>query len=74
MSFRLIIVGIIFLGIVTVAGFALTQSSVQAASFTVNSTLDAVDANPGDGACALHISIVGAPHVSGLLKKADRIR
>ncbi len=39
------------MAIVTVAGFAMTRSPVQAASFTVNSTIDAVDANPGDGSC-----------------------
>ena len=51
MSFRLIIVGITFLGVVTVTGFAVARSPVQAANFTVNSTVDAVDAFPGDGLC-----------------------
>src|SRR4051794_20414635 len=39
-------------GLVTLAAFALSAAPAAAATFTVDSTADAVDANPGDGACA----------------------
>src|SRR4051812_3729336 len=37
---------------VMVVGLALTPAAARAADFVVTSTADAVDANPGDGACA----------------------
>ena len=45
---RLLLIGLVAL----VALFAAPVSVAQAATFTVNSTGDAVDANPGNGTCA----------------------
>jgi CSLREA domain-containing protein len=58
--------------ILTLTSSTTTLASVSAPTFTVNSTLDGVDANPGDGVCAtsgglctLRAAIMEANHTPG---------
>lgn len=76
MGFRAGLTSVLLLGAILGAGTLVTTDSAHAASFAVDSALDAVDAVPGDGHCATalgHCTLRAAVQETNALPGADSI-